>query len=222
VISSLKSVIEQNLKQRVNSELKRKGTTLEVEVALKNNKESPMLQIVKEVSISGFEGIARRPKYHLAANLLWLVDFSWRKLERRAECFLGDRRATKEMMELVEYEYDEILDTIKDSFCKNYADSNLGLDVLGLQSSMETDYEKHVRIKQEENAKRLAAAQELIDEEKRKKRNHPQMTINELLQTEVYEAIDKENQRQREELRRMLDRNRNQDIDGQKFMQHLE
>lgn len=87
---------------------------------------------------------------------------------------------------------------------------------------METDYEKHVRIKQEEDAKRLAAAQELIDEEKRKKRNHPQVTINELLQTEVYEAIDKENQRQREELRRTLDRNRNQDIDGQKFMQHLE
>ena len=144
------------------------------------------------------------------------------KLERRAECFLGDRRASKEVMELVEAEYEKILDTIKESFFKNYDESNLALDVLGLQSSIETDYEKHIRQKTEENEKRLAATQELINEERRKRRNDPKMDIEKLIQTEVYEAIDAETKRQKDEMKKLLDRNITQDADGAKFMKHLE
>ena len=148
-----------------------------MEAALKKNEESKMLSIVKECSISGFQAIGRRPQYHLAANILWLIEFSWRKLQRRSECFLGDRAASKNVLAQIEKEYDQILDILKQSFCQNYGDdeTNLALDVLKIQSSYETDFEKHMRNKTQQQAKRLKAAQEAVDEERRKRRNCPEM-----------------------------------------------
>lgn len=94
VVSALKSLVNQSLKDRMNKELIKRSTTIELEVAFKKHEESKMLSIFKECSISGFKAICRRPKYHLAANILWLIEFSWRKLERRSECFIGDRAAS--------------------------------------------------------------------------------------------------------------------------------
>jgi hypothetical protein len=42
------------LKNRVNKALIKRGTTIEMEAALKKNEESKMLSIIKECSISGF------------------------------------------------------------------------------------------------------------------------------------------------------------------------
>jgi hypothetical protein len=98
VVSSLKSIVDKDIKNRVSKELLKRGTTLEMEVALKKNEDSKLLSIVKECSISGFKAIGRRPKYQLAANILWLIDFTWRKLDRRSECFLGDRAASKQVL----------------------------------------------------------------------------------------------------------------------------
>ena len=47
--------------------------------------------------------------------------------------------------------------------------------MLKIQSSYETDFEKHMRNKTQQQAKRLKAAQEAVDEERRKRRNCPEM-----------------------------------------------
>lgn len=65
-----------------------------------------------------------------------------------------------------------MLDIIKGSFLKNYDESSLALDVLKLNESHETDVEKHIRLKAEENERRMAAALEEIEVEKRKARNN--------------------------------------------------
>jgi len=165
--------MSKNLKQRLDSELMQRGTTLDVELALKHNSESQLLQMVREISLTGFQAIGRRPKYHLAANLLWLIDFQWRKMDRRYEYFLGDRATSNDANKLAEAEYEEVLDIIKASFLKNYEESDLALDVLNLGASQESDFEKHMRLKAEETEKRLAEAQEIIEEEQRKRRNDP-------------------------------------------------
>ena len=93
-----------------------------------------------------------------------------------------------------------------------------------MQRSYETEIEKHMRVKSEQQAKRLKAAQQAVDEERRKRRNCPEMQENltDLIKTEVWDAIDEEQRRQREELRQFLDINRFKDADGSKFMKHLE
>lgn len=49
-----------------------------------------------------------------------------------------------------------------------------------------------------------------------------QHNLNELIKTEIWDAIDEEQRKQREDLRRFLDLNAAQDADGAKFMKHLE
>jgi hypothetical protein len=56
-----------------------------------------------------------------------LIDFTWRKLERRHECFLGDRQATRKTLTEVEKEYDEILDILKTGLCKNFGNDEVNL-----------------------------------------------------------------------------------------------
>lgn len=47
--------------------------------------------IHKDCAIAGFDGISRRPKYHMIASILWLIDFNLRKVNRKSEFFIGDR-----------------------------------------------------------------------------------------------------------------------------------
>ncbi len=63
----------------------------------------------------------------MLSNILWLIDFTWRKLERRHECFLGDRQATRKTLTEVEKEYDEILDILKTGLCKNFGNDEVNL-----------------------------------------------------------------------------------------------
>jgi hypothetical protein len=50
--------------------------------------------IFSEVAITGFEAIGRRPQYHLIANLIWIIDFELRKIDRKPSLFLGNRPST--------------------------------------------------------------------------------------------------------------------------------
>ena len=111
------------------------GTTIEMEQILLKRNEQSKFSISKDCALTGFEAISRRPKYHLVVNILWLIDFGWRKLERRHECFLGDRAASKNTLAKVEREYDEILDILKNSLSKNFGDEeiNWALDIFELK-----------------------------------------------------------------------------------------
>jgi hypothetical protein len=97
----------------------------------KVTKELPY-SVVSEVSITDFGHIARRPKYQLVANIMWLIDFTLRKSEeRRPALFLGDRANIKSTIQRVEDEYDEILDVLKESIEKNFGNGEVhaALDV---------------------------------------------------------------------------------------------
>ena len=50
----------------------------------------------------------------------------------------------------------------------------------------------------------MRAAQELVEEERRKRRNDPRTDIEDLIKTEIWEAIDEEQKRQRDEIRTFL------------------
>lgn len=77
--------------------------------------------IHKDCALSGFDAIARRPKKHLIASLLWLINFKYRKTDRKTSCFIGNRSAITEATRAeVESEYDEILDILKESLLTNY------------------------------------------------------------------------------------------------------
>lgn len=49
-----------------------------------------------------------------------------------------------------------------------------------------------------------------------------QENLTDLIRTEIWDAIDEEEKRQREELKNFLDLNNYRDTDGSKFMKHLE
>jgi hypothetical protein len=63
------------------------------EEAKKHGPES-VYSIFSEVAVAGFEAIGRRPKYHLIANVLWILDFELRKVDRKPSLFLGNRPST--------------------------------------------------------------------------------------------------------------------------------
>ena len=98
------------------------------------------------------DAIARRPKYHLIASVLWLLDFTMRKVNRKSEFFVGDRNRKDEAVRAkVEEEYDEVLDILKTAIAAKYGNDeiNAALDVAELkQGGHETDFEKHMRKKQ--------------------------------------------------------------------------
>ena len=69
-------------------------------------------KVHKDVALAGCtHGVARRSQYQLMASIMWMTDFEYRKLNRRVECFLGDRNS-KTAASQSEKEYDEILDTL--------------------------------------------------------------------------------------------------------------
>lgn len=140
------------LKKDVDIKLKKEGTSLDQlleEKKVEANKSK--YSIHKDPAIAGVEAIGRRPKHHLIASVLWLMDFTYRKQTRRSHCFLGSR-SYKSHARQVEREYDEILDILKTSIYANYGDDevNAALDVIDLKDGgFETEFEKHMLEKTE-------------------------------------------------------------------------
>lgn len=98
----------------------------------------------------------------------------------------------------------------------------MALDLLKESSQFESDFERHVRIKNEQNEKHLAALAEIADEKRRRERNDPTRPLEDIIKTEVWDVIDQETKRQREDLNHFFDKNATCDPDGHKFMQYLE
>ena len=99
-------------------------------------KNKKQFSLHKDCALAGFEAIARRPKHHLIASILWLIDFTYRRTNRKADCFLGDRSArVGETQARVEREYDEVLDILKESIHANYGENEIdaALDVAELK-----------------------------------------------------------------------------------------
>lgn len=120
---------------------------------------------------------------------MWMIDFEYRKVNRRVECFLGNRNS-QVATQRTEKEYDEILDILLQSAQEDYMrDQDLALNINHLKDGgFESDFEKHVREKQALD-RQLAESLELkIEEEKRKLRCT--MSIQELIRTEVHNAAD--------------------------------
>jgi hypothetical protein len=79
---------------------------------------------------------------------MWCIDFEYRKVNRRPECFLGERNYSRYRADL-EKEYDEILDIVLRSMLTDYQrGSSEALDVVSMKKgSIETEFEKHMRLK---------------------------------------------------------------------------
>ena len=147
----------------------------------------------KDIALAGFDAISRRPKHHLIASMLWLIDFTYRKTYRKADAFLGDRSANvEETREAVEAEYDEILDILKGSLLENYRkggkaakggkggrnktpDKKLAneinrdfLDLVGIkEGGYETAFERHMKEKMAREETKLKRVKQQLEEEKR-------------------------------------------------------
>jgi len=80
---------------------------------------------------------------------MWMIDFEYRKVNRRVECFLGNRNS-QVATQRTEKEYDEILDILLQSAQDDYMrDQDLALNINHLKDGgFESDFEKHVREKQ--------------------------------------------------------------------------
>lgn len=170
-VGSVVKTLEHSLLSKLyDEELRRDGTSLIEEVNAevsdavsdksckdKESKEKPY-SVVTEVAIADFGNIARRPKYQLIANILWLIDFTLRKSEeRRSALFVGDRTNTRSTMDKVEEEYDDILDVLKQSIDQNFGNGEVhhALDVQNLNRGFETKFEKFMRDKTEKEEARL-------------------------------------------------------------------
>ena len=78
------------------------------------------------------------------------------------------------------------------------------LDLIQLkEGGFETDFEKHMKAKQAMEDAISQRMENKIEEEKRRQRCT--MTIEELLKTEIYDAVDERRKKEREELARFMD-----------------
>lgn len=226
VESVLQTLTHAALKQDLDKRLRQKGTTVEQvlkEQAEENSKKPFSLH--KDCALAGFHTIARRPKHHLIASVLWLIDFTYRRTHRKADSFLGDRSGRVGSTQArVEKEYDEVLDILKESIQANYGEDeiNAALDVVDLkEGGFETDYEKHVREQAQEAEAALKRGQEALEEEARRRRCTA--SLEQLLAEEVHgESREEVRKKQREELARFLDARAGQDTDGSEFQALLE
>lgn len=106
--SVMKTLEHSLLSKAFDQELKKDGSSLVEELNAETVHSKPDKQghekdlpyaVVTEVSVSDFGHIARRPKYQLIANVIWLIDFTLRKSEeRRPSLFLGDRTNVESTM----------------------------------------------------------------------------------------------------------------------------
>lgn len=77
-------------------------------------------KVHKDVALAGFtDGVARRPQHQLLASILWTLDFEYRRVNRRVDCFLGDRNSQVATPK-TEKEYDEVLDTLIQAASEEY------------------------------------------------------------------------------------------------------
>lgn len=145
------------LKADVDKKLRQEGTSIQ-EILEKQADENlkKKYSIHKDCAVAGIDAIARRPKHHLIASALWLLDFTMRKVNRKSEFFIGDRnRKIDSVRASVEEEYDEVLDTLKHAIETNYGEKgcevNAALDVVDLkQGGYETEFERHMRQKNQQ------------------------------------------------------------------------
>jgi hypothetical protein len=146
----LTKTVQQRLREQAGSTLE--DILKECEEAKKSGPES-VYSIFSEVAVAGFEAIGRRPKYHLIANILWIIDFELRKVDRKPSLFLGNRASTTALLDKVEEEYDEILDILLESIKKNYGDDEYhhALDMVVLRRGHETEFDKHMRLQRDED-----------------------------------------------------------------------
>ena len=152
VDSVLQTLNHNMLKTEVDKKLRQEGTSIQAildQQADENLKKKSSIH--KDCAIAGIDAIARRPKHHLIASVLWLLDFTLRKVNRKSEFFIGDRnRKIDSVRASVEEEYDEVLDILKLAIETNYGENgnevNAALDIIDLkQGGYETEFERHMR-----------------------------------------------------------------------------
>lgn len=82
------------------------------------------------------------------ASIIWMIDFEYRKVNRRVDCFLGNRNSQVSTAR-TEKEYDEVLDILIQAASEDYMrEQDLALNLLILKDGgFESDFEKHVRDK---------------------------------------------------------------------------
>ena len=81
-----------------------------------------------------------------------------RQLDRKPEMFAGGQVSQNLNNKILEQDYDEILDILKESIGKNYGNEeiNAALDVVELKRGYETEFEKHMRFIAEREKKAMA------------------------------------------------------------------
>lgn len=126
----------------------------------------------------------------MIASVLWLLDFNMRKVNRKSEFFVGDRnRKIDSVQASVEEEYDEVLDTLKHAIIMNYGENGNreyddALDIVELkQGGYETEFERHMRLKNQAEERKLREIKEQTEVAKRKARTT--MSLEELIEQEV-------------------------------------
>ena len=102
VDSVLQTLNHSLLKKNLDYKFRKDGTSLEdqlnrwQEEAEKEGKGKSEFSLHKDCALTGFDAIARRPKKHLIASLLWLINFNYRKTDRKTDNFIGDRSIVTE------------------------------------------------------------------------------------------------------------------------------
>lgn len=78
--------------------------------------------------------MARRPKYQLVASILYLINFTLRKIDRRSELFAEADKQVGAIESDIEKDYDQILDIMFSSITGNYGEYgdeyNFALDMV--------------------------------------------------------------------------------------------
>ena len=89
-----------------------------------------------------------------------------RKVNRKSDFFFGDRsRKIEQVRASVEEEYDQVLNIVKSAIESNYGkdndEVNLALDIVDLkEGGYETEFEKHMRLKNETEERKLREIRE--------------------------------------------------------------
>lgn len=227
VDSVLQTLNHQVLKQDLDKKLREEGTSIQ-EILDKQADEATnkKYSVHKDCAVAGIEAICRRPKHHMIASVLWLIDFTLRKVQRKAEFFVGDRnRKSEPVRAAIEQEYEDVLDVLKKAIETNYGDKgdeiNEALDVVDFkEGGYETEFERHMRLKNQAEEDKLRKMNQQIEEEKRRRRTT--MSVEQLIHEEVHQAAHEVKKQQRQELEKFLDMRAGLDKNGTEFMQMLE
>ena len=85
VDSVLQTLNHSLLKAEVDKKLKAQGTSMQEVLGKQPTSEQKHkpYSIHKDCALAGIDAIARRPKHHLIASVLWLLDFTMRKVSRK-------------------------------------------------------------------------------------------------------------------------------------------